>query len=302
VKAVTFSEYGDPGVLEVTEQPEPHPGPGEIRIAVRASAVNPYDWKVRSGAMRQFVPVEFPVIDGSEAAGLIDEVGPDVTDIRVGDEVFGFAAGGAAAEFAVLNAWHAKPPELSFEQAAGLPVAAETSARVFDLLGGVHEGQTLLITGAAGGVGSIAVQLAVARGARVIGTASERNHEFLRELGAEPITYGDGLVERVRELASEGVDIAFDTAGKGDIQALIELTGNPSRVVTIADFGAGQLGAKLTTGADPRHLEALAEAAALADAGRLGVTIAGRYPFERAADAHRASEDGHVRGKLVLVP
>jgi NADPH:quinone reductase-like Zn-dependent oxidoreductase len=302
MKAVTFAQYGGPDVLEVTEQPEPHPGVGQIRIAVRASAVNPYDWKVRSGAMHQFLPVEFPVIDGSEAAGVIDEVGQDVTDVRPGDEVFGFTAGGAAAEFAVLDAWQAKPAELSFEQAAALPIAAETSVRAFAVVGGVREGQTLLITGAAGGVGSIAVQLAVARRARVIGTASERNQDFLRELGAEPTTYGDGLVERVRELAPKGVDIAFDTAGKGDIQALIELTGDPSRVVTIADFGAGQLGARLTTGAEGRHVEALAEAAALADSGRLGVTISGRYPFEQAADAHRASEDGHVRGKLVLVP
>jgi NADPH:quinone reductase-like Zn-dependent oxidoreductase len=146
------------------------------------------------------------------------------------------------------------------------------------------------------------VQLAKARGARVIGTASERNHDFLRSLGAEPTTYGDGLVERVRALAPDGVDLAFDTAGKGDIPALIELTGDPARVATIADFSAGQLGVKVTGGSEGRAPGALEEAAALIEAGRFSLAVAEAFPLERAGDAHRASEDGHVRGKLVLVP
>jgi NADPH:quinone reductase-like Zn-dependent oxidoreductase len=300
MKAVTYTDYGDPEVLHVGEADEPHPGTGQIRIAVRAAGVNPIDWKARSGVTRQVMPVSFPAIDGREAAGVVDEVGTDVTDVAAGDEVFGFSVGGAAAEYAVLDAYAAKPASMSWEEAAALPVAVETSVRVFTVLGGLGEGQTILINGAAGGVGSAAVQLARARGARVIGTASEGNHEFLRSLGAEPTTYGPGLVERVRALAPDGIDLAFDTAGQGAAPDLITLTGDPARVATIADFGAAALGVKVTGGGDFRATEALGEAAALYDAGRLQVPIAATYPFEQAAEAHRSSEQGHVRGKLVL--
>jgi NADPH:quinone reductase-like Zn-dependent oxidoreductase len=148
----------------------------------------------------------------------------------------------------------------------------------------------------------MAVQLAIARGARVIGTAGEANHDFLRSLGAEPTTYGPGLEERVRALAPDGVDLAFDTAGRGDLPQLIALAGDPARVATIADFGAAALGVKVTGGGDARAAEALDEAAQLVDAGHLQVTIAQAFPFADAAEAHRASEGGHVRGKLVLVP
>lgn len=302
MKAVIFTEYGGPEVLHVGDVPEPHAGPGQIRIAVRGAGVNPYDWKVRSGALREFMPVEFPVVDAREASGVVDEVGEGVTGVAAGDEVFGFAVGGAAAEHALLDDFTRKPAGLSFEEAAGLPVAVETSVRVFNLLGGVGEGQTIVVNGAAGGVGTAAVQLAKARGANVIGTASEGNHEFLLSLGAEPTTYGDGLVERVRALAPDGVDFAFDTAGKGGIQDLIELTGDPARVATIADFSAGELGVKVTGGSEGRAPGALEEAAALIDEGRFSLPVAEAIPFDRAGDAHRASQDGHVRGKLVLVP
>jgi NADPH:quinone reductase-like Zn-dependent oxidoreductase len=302
MKAVMFTEYGGPEVLHVADVEEPHPGPGQIRVAVRAAGVNPVDWKARSGMLREVMPVSFPAIDGREAAGVVDEVGPDVADVAVGDEVFGFAVGGAAAEYAILTDVARKPADLSWEEAAALPVAVETSVRVFTVLGGVGEGQTIVIDGAAGGVGSAAVQLARARGARVIGTASERNHDFLRSLGAEPTTYGEGLVERVRALAPEGVDFAFDTAGQGSVPDLIALTGDPARVATIADFGAAALGAKVTGGGDFRATEALGEAAALFESGRLQVPVAQTFPFAQAAEAHRISQEGHVRGKLVLVP
>jgi NADPH:quinone reductase-like Zn-dependent oxidoreductase len=301
MKAVAFTEYGDPEVLRVADVEEPHAGPGQVRVAVRAAGVNPIDWKVRSGALREIMPVSFPVIDGREAAGVVDEVGPEVTGVAVGDDVFGFTVNGAAAERAILDDFARKPAGLSWEQAAGLPVASETSVRVFTVLGGVNAGQTLVINGAAGGVGAVAVQLARARDARVIGTASEANHEFLRSLGAEPTTYGEGLVERVRALAPGGVDLAFDTAGSG-IADLITLTGDPARVATIADFGAAALGVKVTGGGDSRATEALDEAAALIEAGRAYVPIDRTYAFTDAADAHRASEAGHVRGKLILIP
>jgi NADPH:quinone reductase-like Zn-dependent oxidoreductase len=301
MRAVTFTEYGDPDVLHVAAVDEPHAGPGQVRIAVRAAGVNPVDWKARSGMMRDVMPVSFPAIDGREAAGVVDEVGPDVTDVAVGDEVFGFA-GGAAADYALLTDFARKPADISFEEAAGLPVGAETSVRVFTVLGGLGEGQTIVIDGAAGGVGSAAVQLARARGARVIGTASERNHDFLRSLGADPTTYGEGLVERVRALAPDGVDLAFDTAGQGSVPDLITLTGDPARVATIADFGAAALGAKVTGGGDFRATEALGEAAGLIEAGRMQPPVVRSFPFSQAAEAHRVSQEGHVRGKLVLVP
>jgi NADPH:quinone reductase-like Zn-dependent oxidoreductase len=302
MNAVIFEQYGDPDVLHVADVEEPQPAAGQVRIAVRASGVNPLDWKLRSGAMREVMPLSLPVLDGQEASGVVDEVGPGVTGVAPGDEVFGFTVGGAAAEYALLDDFARKPEALSFEEAAALPVGVETSVRVFNLLGGLGEGQTILINGAAGGVGALAVQLAVARGARVIGTASEPNHEFLRSLGAEPTTYGPGLEERVRVLAPDGVDLGFDTAGRGDVPQLIALTGDPARVATIADFGAAALGVKVTGGGDGRAAEALDEAAELVSSGRLQATVAETFPFARAADAHRASEGGHVRGKLVLVP
>jgi NADPH:quinone reductase-like Zn-dependent oxidoreductase len=302
MKAVVFSEYGGPEVLRVADVAEPHPGPRQVRVAVRAAALNPIDWKMRSGMLSEVMPAQFPVIDGREAAGVVDEVGAEVAGAAVGDEVFGFSVGGAAAEHAILDDFARKPPGISFEEAAALPVAAETSVRVFTVLGGLHEGQTIVINGAAGGVGALAVQLARARGAHVIGTASESNHAFLRSLGAEPTTYGSGLADRVRALAPGGVDLAFDTAGKGGYDELIALTGDPARVATIADFGAAALGVKVTGGGDFRATEALEEAAGLIETGRLQVTIAETFTFARAAEAHRASERGHVRGKLVLVP
>ena len=301
MKAVQFSEYGEPDVLHVADVAEPHAGPGQIRVAVRGAAVNPIDWKKRSGVMRDAMPVDFPSIPGIEVAGVVDEVGDGVTDAAVGDEVFGNAVGGGSAEHALLDQYAAKPASLPWEEAAGLPVAVETAVRTLDLLG-VQDGQTVLVNGAAGGVGSAAVQFARARGARVIGTASERNHEYLRSLGAEPTVYGDGLVERVRELAPDGVDRALDTAGKGALPDLIEITGSPDNVVTIADFTAPQHGVRVTTGSDGRSWQALGQAAQLYEQGKLSVPVERTFPFSQAPEAHRLSQEGHVRGKLVLIP
>jgi NADPH:quinone reductase-like Zn-dependent oxidoreductase len=301
MKAVQFSEYGEPDVLHVAEVEEPHSGPGQIRIAVRAASVNPIDWKVRSGMLADG-PLATPTTPGSDVAGVVDEVGEGVDDVAVGDEVFGFSIGGGAAEHTLLAHYARKPPELSWEEAAGYPVAVETAARTLDLLG-VGEGQTLLVTGAAGGVGTAAVQLARLRGARVIGTASERNHDFLRSLGAEPTTYGDGLVERVRELAPDGVDRALDTAGRGALPDLIELTGDAGNVVTIADFSAPKLGVRVSSGGGTeRAYYALADAARYAQEGRFSLPVERTFSFAEAPEAHRVSEAGHVRGKLVLMP
>lgn len=301
MKAVVFDEYGEPEVLRVDEVDEPHAGPGQIRITVRAVGVNPVDWKIRSGAMAGIIPVEFPKITASDVSGVVDEVGDGVSDVSVGDEVFGAAVGGGAAEYAVVPNYARKPVDLGWAEAAGLPVAVETAVRSLDLLG-LSAGQTLVINGASGGVGIAAVQLARARGARVIGTAGIGNHDFLRELGAEPTTYGDGLVERVRALAPDGVDRAFDTAGRGALPALIELTGSPDSVITIADFSAPSVGVRVTSGGGERRAwEALGEAAALFEQGRFRMPVAQIFAFADAAEAHRVSEDGHVRGKLVLI-
>ena len=213
MKAVQFSEFGGPEVLRVADVDEPHAGAGQVRVAVRGAGVNPIDWKVRSGTMQQFMPVELPSIPGREVAGVVDEVGEGVTDVAVGDEVFGFAVGGGAAEHAVLDALRDQARRPAVGRGGRRCPSRSRPPRGRSTCSALEPGQTILVNGAAGGVGTAAVQFARARGARVIGTASERNHEYLRSLGAEPTTYGEGLVERVRELAPEGVDLALDTAG-----------------------------------------------------------------------------------------
>ena len=223
MKAVRFSRFGGPEVLEIVDLPDPCPGFGQVRIAVRAAGVNASDWKKREGLMDG----ELPQTLGYEAAGVVDELGEGVADVAVGDRVFGLSANGAAqAELAVLSYYAPVPPSLDFPGAAALPAAIETAWRALDQLG-VASGSTLLVNGASGSVGSAAVQLAVARGARVIGTASPANHEYLRSLGAQPVAYGQGLAGRVRALAPGGVDLALDVAGSGVLPELIELAGGP---------------------------------------------------------------------------
>ena len=301
VKAIQFSQFGGPEVLELVEVPDPHPAPGQIRVAVRAVGVNPIDWKLRSG-MRGG---DLPQRTGGEVAGVVDEVGDGVTDVAVGDRVFGFAAGFDGAAELALSAEYARiPPSLDFAGAAGLPVAVETAVRTLDLVG-VGAESTVVVNGAAGAVGSSAVQIAVGRGARVIGTASPGNHEYLRSLGAEPTTYREGLAERLRELAPDGIDAAVDAAGGGALPALVELAGGPEHVVTIADYaGAQATGVRFSAGADPstaRAVHALKDIGELIEAGRFTLTVAQTFPLDQIAEAHRLSETGHVRGKLVLL-
>ncbi len=299
MKAIQFREFGGPEVLTLVDLPDPHPAPDQVRVAVRAVGVNPIDWKVRSGMMRS----ELPQTTGREVAGVVDEVGDAVQDVSVGDAVFGFAAGGAgAAQLSLVADYFPIPRPLTFVQAASLPVAVETAARTLDLLG-VSSGATLVVNGAAGAVGSSAVQLAVARGARVIGTARADNHDYLRSLGAHATTYGDGLAGRVRELAPGGVDFALDAFGGGALPELIELTGNPERVVTIADYQAAQeTGARFSGGpGTDRALYALREIGELIEADGFSLPVAQTFPLERIGEAHELSQAGHVRGKLVLV-
>lgn len=298
MKAVRFSRFGGPEVLELVTLPDLHPGPGQVRIAVRAAGVNPSDWKKRAGLMDE----ELPQTLGYEAAGVVDEVGAGVTDVAVGDRVFGFSAEGAAqAELAVLSHYAPIPPSLGFADAAALPAAVETATRALDRLG-VRGGGTLLVNGASGSVGSAAVQLAVARGARVIGTAGQANHEYLRGLGAEPVAYGEGMVARVRSLAPDGVDVALDVAGSGVLPDLVGLAGGREHVVTIADFvGAREHGVVFSSGDAGRALHALQEIGGLVESGRFSLPVVRVFPLAEVAEAHRAGEAGRVRGKLVLV-
>jgi NADPH:quinone reductase-like Zn-dependent oxidoreductase len=298
MKALQYAEYGDPNVLRVIDVNEPHAGPGQIRVAVKAVGINPVDWKLRKGVYK----AGLPAITGSDVAGAVDEIGDGVTDVSVGDEVFGVAVSGGAAEHAVLENYAVKPAGMPFEEAAGLPVPVETAARVFRVLG-LSSGQRLLINGAAGGVGSAAVQLARARGATVIGTASAGNHDYLRSLGAIPTTYGDGLPARVKELAPQGVDAALDTSGRGALPDLIEITGAPDRVVTIADPQARQYGVRYTSGrsSEIRAWHALAEVAELWERSQFSMPVAQTFALAEGPQAHRLSEEGHVRGKLVLL-
>ncbi len=212
MKAARFSRFGGPEVLEIVDLPDPHPGQGVVRIAGRAAGVNASDWKKRRGLMDRDLP---QTLGHEGAAGVVDELGEGVADVAVGDRVFGLATEGAAqAELTVLSYFAPIPPSLDFAGAAALPAAVETATRALDQLG-VGSGSTLLVNGASGSVGSAAVQLAVVRGARVIGTAGPANHDYLRSLGAEPVAYGEGLVDRVRALAPDGVDTALDVAGSG---------------------------------------------------------------------------------------
>jgi NADPH:quinone reductase-like Zn-dependent oxidoreductase len=299
--AIQFDDYGPPEVLRLVEVPELTAGPGRVRVAVRAAGVNPIDWKIRSGAMRDAFSVQFPNTPGAEFSGVVDQVGEGVTGVAVGDEVLGRGSA-TYAEQAVVDpaAIEPKPADLAWEQAAALPVAVSAAYRVLVPFG-LEAGQTLLVDGAAGGVGGILVQVARARGMHVIGTASERNHARLRELGATPIPYGDGLAERVRAIAPNGVDAAADLVGKGSLETLVGLTGDPARVVTIADFAnAGRFGVRATGGPDKPPADALADALHLLADGKLQVPVGSVYPLAEAAAAQRESESGRSDGRIVL--
>ncbi len=299
-KALQFTRFGGPEALEWAEAPEPHAGPGQVRIAVRAASVNPLDWKLLSGAMAAGSAPDGPGYVGFDAAGVVDEVGEGVTGVAVGDDVFGLGTA-TQAERAVLHAWAAKPASVDWAVAAAAGVAGETAERGLRLLG-VTAGTTLFVDGGAGGVGAVVVQLAQARGARVVASAGEANQDYLRELGAVPVVYGDGVAERVRAAAGGSVDAVFDVAGKTPLADLVGLVGTPSQVVTIANFAVGETGVRATGGAaDSRPQEALAEVAGLLARNGLVIKIQ-TFPFDRAREAYEISRAGHVRGKLVLVP
>ena len=300
MRALQYRSYGGPEVLEVAEAPEPHAGPGQIRIAVKAASVNAFDWKLRSGMMAGGKPLEAPAYLGLDASGTVDEVGEGVTGVAVGDEVLG-KGNNTQAEFAVLDAWARKAPQVDWTVAAAVGVSGETSERVLRLLD-VKAGDTLFIDGGSGGVGAVASQFAIARGARVIASAGPDNQDYLREIGAVPVLYGPGVADRVRAVSGGPVDAVLDVVGKTPIEELVGLVAEPSQVVSIANFGAAGAGARVTGGGeDSQPMKALAETAELLEQNKLVVKVQ-TFPLDRAAEAHRISEGGHLRGKLVLLP
>jgi enoyl reductase len=301
-KAVVFTQYGGPDVLEVVDSPAPAPGPGQIRVRVKAAGIQPFDCLFRGGAARQWVPATFPQRLGNELAGVVDAVGDGVTTASVGDEVIGWAMLGSIAEHVVIpaSACVAKPARMPWPEAGALSASGQTASTALDRLR-IADGEAVLIHAAAGGVGSFAVQIARARGAVVIGTASEHNHAYLRSIGAIPVRYGDSLVDRVRAVAPHGVDAALAAVGSDEaLHASVELVRDRSRIATVAFQPlADKLGVvRVST---ERSAARLAELTKLYAEDRLRVSIQQTYRLEEAADAHRAMETGHVRGKLVFV-
>ncbi|GGX18304.1 NADP-dependent oxidoreductase [Streptomyces lomondensis] len=298
MKAILFDRFGGTEVLREADIEVPQPGPGQIRVRVKAAGLNALDGKIRSGALEAVFPTPLPAVPGGELAGVVDALGEGVRDVQVGDEVLGWSDTGSYAQYALATTVAPKPAGLDWQHAVALPVAGATAERVLNLLG-VTAGETVLMHGAAGAVGTLAVQLATARGARVIGTAGPANQDHLASLGATATLYGEGLVERVRALAPDGVDAVFDLAGKGALEDSITLRGGTERIVTIADFGAHQLG--ITFSSSPREHSAAGLAALAQDAatGKVVTTVTA-YPLDQAASAQQVSDAGHVRGKLVL--
>jgi NADPH:quinone reductase-like Zn-dependent oxidoreductase len=309
VRAVYINEWGDRDVMQVGDVPDPPVGPDVVLVRIKAAGVNPVDYKIRGGYMAERFPFHFPVVLGWDAAGVVQKVGPAVTWFKPGDEVYGYCRRhhlqfGTYAELDIVPEGFLahKPASLSFEEAAAVPLAALTAHQALDSLG-LRAGETLFVTGGSGGVGHFAVQLGVVRGARVIATASERNHEFVRELGGEPVDYhGDDVARRVCDLAAtDGVDAALDLFGSDDRETAYSVLRRGGRLASVA-----QPPPPHRDGFESQYIfvrpagDQLSELASLIDEGRLRPTVQEVFALEQAAEAHARLEEGHVRGKLVL--
>jgi NADPH:quinone reductase-like Zn-dependent oxidoreductase len=305
-RAVRFDRYGDVDVLNVVDVERPVPGPRQVLVRVKAAGMNPGEASIRKGLLAERWPATFPSGEGSDFAGVVEEVGPDVEGVQVGDEVIGWTDQRAShAEFVVAPAEHLtpRPAGVSWEAAGGLFVAGATAYAAVRAVG-PSAGDTVVVSGAAGGVGSLAVQLAVLAGATVIGLAGESNHQWLLEHGVIPVAYGDGVVDRIREVTDGHVDAFIDTFGGGYVQLAVEELGvTPDRIDTIIDWDAAQrYGAKTEASAAGASADVLAELARLIDEGRLEVPIAKVYALDDVRDAYRELEERHTRGKIVLEP
>jgi len=304
-KIARFTEYGDPDdVLQVIDAPAATAGPGQVRVVVRAAGINPIDAKTVEGLMRNVIPLTLPAGVGTDVSGVVDQVGPGVSEFAVGDEVLGSAVTPSFAEYALAEpaSLIRKPHEIPWETAGSLAGAGGTAYAVLKKLH-LKAGETLLIHGAAGGVGTFAVQLAAARGVTVIGTASERNHEYLQSIGAIPVTYGDGLLERVRSVAPQGVDAVLDASGRGEIPVSLQLTGAPERVLTLVAFDAADTGIQMHVDGGGSDLgDGLREIVGLIEQRQLSVSISRTFPLAEVGAALKTSGAGHVTGKIVILP
>lgn len=303
MKAITYNAYGNPDVLEFGDQPMPKVGPGMVLVKVKAAAVNPVDWKIMAGGLDAVMDLEFPAIPGWDVAGVVESVGIDARQFQPGDEVIAYGRkdyvhGGSFAEYIALpeRLLARKPASLGWNESAGLPLAGLTAYQVLNRLG-LKAGETVLIHGGSGGVGSLGIQIAVALGASVIATASEKNHEFLRSLGAEPVAYGDGLADRVRALRPDGVDVVADFVG-GNLDATLAVLAEGGRHASIADSDVEQHGGDWMW-VNPVGTD-LQELADLVDSRKIRVEVAGVFPLDKAADAFRSNMEGHTRGKIVV--
>jgi NADPH:quinone reductase-like Zn-dependent oxidoreductase len=301
-RRVTYSQLGGPEVLTISEISEPHAGAGEVRVRVKFAGINPFDAKVFGGAFTSTPQtVVFPQGNGNDFAGVVDELGDGVTGWSVGDEVLGGKGFSAQADYVVVPAAKLvlKPSDLSWEQAGALDIVGRTAWASVESVS-LTAADTVLVSAAAGGVGVIAAQLAKLKGAKVIGSASESNHEFLRSLGIHPVTYGEGMIERIREISPEGVTAALDNNGRETVDAALALGASADRINSIADYaahddyGTSGVGA---AGATPGDLAALA---ALVAAGTVHVPIESVFPFAQVSDAYTKLMEGHSRGKIVL--
>lgn len=298
-KASVLLQYGPPTVLTWTEVPAPEPAAGQIRIRVRAAGVGPTDLKIRRGDLAAVFALPTPAILGFEAAGVVDAIGPGVTGVSAGDEVAALLPGlGGYGEYVLSSSWTAKPPTVSWADAAALPASAEAAVGVLNQLN-VTDGETLLVLGAGGSVGLIAAQLARTRGLTVIGAAGARDHDLLRELGVIPVSHGSDLTSHVRAHAP-AVDAVLDAAGKGGLVDAIELAGGSSRVITLADEHAAELGVTLSAPTPDRAPEAVDQTMPLLASGALRLRAQRLLPFPNAAEAHSLLESGEVHEKLVL--
>ena len=303
MKALTYARYGGPEVLELTDLPLPKVHPGWVLVRVRSAAINPVDWKIMAGGLDPLMEVQFPVVPGWDVSGVVEAVGIDVPEWAPGDEVISYARtdwvhGGTMAEYVALPArlLAPKPASVDWDRAAALPLAGLTAYQVLGRLE-VAAGDTVLVHNASGGVGGYAVQLAAARGARVIGTASEANHEYLRGLGAEPVAYGDGLPERVRELAPDGVDVVVDLVG-GVVEQTLAVLKDGGRHASVADDAVEAHGG--TWMWVRPSAEDLTELGRLVDRGALRIELARSVPLAEGVEAYRLSQEGHVRGKIAV--
>ena len=305
-KAVQFDQYGGVDVLKVVEVPRPEPGPGQVLVRVKAASINPGEAKIREGQMHSMFPATFPSGEGSDLAGVVEETGPGVTKFKPGDEVLGWTDNRSShAEYVVTEETKLtmKPAGVPWPVAGSLYVAGATAYAAVRAVG-PSKGDTVVVSGAAGGVGSIAVQLARHAGAAVIGLASEPHHDWLRSHGIIPVSYGDGVEDRIRAAAPGGkVDAFIDTVGGDYVQIALDLGVAPDRIDTIANFEAVQkLGVKGEGSAAGASPEILAELAKLVADGELEVPIAATYPLDRVQDAYRELAKGHTLGKIVLLP